>query len=67
MLPEMDAFGDGQILGEGGIADQTNSAPLFPMGLSMNSLLAEVGGTAKGTVSEGAKGGSIFPTPLSST
>jgi hypothetical protein len=26
-LPEMDTFDDGKILGGGGIADQTNSAP----------------------------------------
>jgi hypothetical protein len=30
MLPEMDAYGDGKILGEGRVADQTNSVPLFP-------------------------------------
>jgi hypothetical protein len=64
LLPEMDAFGDGEILGERGVADKANSSPLFPMGLSMTSLLAEVDSTAKGTVSEGAKGGSIFPTLL---
>jgi hypothetical protein len=46
MLPEMDAFGDGKILEERGIADQTNSAPCFPTGLSMTSLPAEVDGTA---------------------
>jgi hypothetical protein len=62
MLPEIDAFGDGEILGERGLADQTNSAPLFPRGLSMTSLPAEANGTANSTVSEGAKGGSIFPT-----
>jgi hypothetical protein len=61
MLPEMDAFGDGKILGEGGVANQTNSAPLFPMGLSMTSLPAEVDGTLEGTVSEGTKGGQYFP------
>ncbi len=61
MLPEMDAFGDGEILGEGGVADQTNSAPLYPTGLSMTSLPVEVDGTAEGTVSEGAKGGPYFP------
>ena len=59
MLPEIDTFGDGKILGEGGVADQTNSVPLSPKGLSMTSLLAEVDGTAEGTVSESAKGGSI--------
>jgi hypothetical protein len=42
-LPETDTFGDGEILGEGGVADQTNSSPLFPTGLSMT-------GTAEGTV-----------------
>jgi hypothetical protein len=52
-LTEMDTFGDGKILGEGGVADQTNSAPLFPTGLSMTSLPAEVDGTAEGTLSEG--------------
>ncbi len=35
MLPEMDALGDCKILWERGTADQTNSGPLFPMGLSM--------------------------------
>ncbi len=49
-LPETDAFGNGKILRESGLADQTNSAPLFPRGLSMTSLLAEVDGTADGTV-----------------
>ncbi len=67
LLPEMDALGNGEILGESGLADQTNSCPLFPMGLSTTSLPAEVDGTAKGTVSEGAEGGSIFPTLLLST
>jgi hypothetical protein len=67
LLPEMDAFGDGTILRERGVADQTNRSLLFPMGLSMTSLPAEVDGTAKGTVSEGAEGGSIFPTSLLST
>jgi hypothetical protein len=56
MLPEMDALGNGKILGERGATDQTNSGPLLPMGLSMTSLPAEVDGTAKGTVLEGAKG-----------
>jgi hypothetical protein len=65
--PEMDALGDGEILGKGGIADQTNSAPLFKMGLSVTSLLAEVDGTAEGTVFEGAERGSIFPTLSLST
>jgi hypothetical protein len=51
---------------ESGLADKTNSAPLFPWGLSMTSLPAKVDGTADG-VSEGAKGGSIFPTSSSST
>jgi hypothetical protein len=60
MLPEMDALGDGKILGERGAADQTNSSPLFPMGLSTTSLPAEVDSTAKGTVLEGAKGGGHF-------
>jgi hypothetical protein len=66
-LPEMDALGDGKILGKRGAADQTNSRPLFLMGLSATSLPAEVDGTAKGTVLEGAEGGAIFPTSLSST
>jgi hypothetical protein len=61
MLPEMNVSGDGKILGERGTADQTNSGPLFPMGLSMTSLPAEVDGTAEGTVLEGAKGGGHFP------
>ncbi len=60
-FPEMDAFGDGKILGERGATDQTNSSPLFPMGLSMTSLPAEVDGTSKGTVLEGAQGGGPFP------
>jgi hypothetical protein len=60
-LPEMDALGDGKILGERDAADQTNSSPLFRMGLSTTSSPAEVDGTAEGTVSEGAKGGGIFP------
>ncbi len=59
-LPEMDALGDGKILGKRSAADQTNSGPLFPMGLSMTSLPAEVDGTAEGTVLEGAEGGGIF-------
>jgi hypothetical protein len=67
MLPEMDTFGDGKVLGEGGVADQTNSAPLFPMGLSMTSLPAEVDGSAECTVSDCAEGGGIFPTLSSST
>jgi hypothetical protein len=57
MLPKMDALGDGKILEERGAADQTNSGPLFPLGLSTTSLPAEVDDTAKGTVLEGAKGG----------
>jgi hypothetical protein len=61
-LPEMDALGDGKILKVRGATDQTNSAPLFPMGLSMTSLPAEVDGTAEGTVLEGVEGGGIFPT-----
>jgi hypothetical protein len=61
MLPEMDAFGDGKILGGGGVADQTNSASLFPTGLSMTSLPAEVDGTTEGTVSKGAEGVPYFP------
>ncbi len=67
MLPEMDALGDGKILGERGTADQTNSGPLFPMGLSTTSLPAEVDGTAEGTVLEGAERGAIFPTSSLST
>jgi hypothetical protein len=63
----MDTLGDGKILGERGAADQTNSGPLFPMGISTTSLPAEADGTAEGTVLEGAKGGGIFPTSLSST
>jgi hypothetical protein len=66
-LPEMDTFGDGKILGEGGVADQTNSVSFFPMGLSVTSLLAEVNGTVKGTVLEDAKRGVIYPTLLLST
>ncbi len=66
-LPVMDALGDGKILGERGATDQTNSSPLFPIGLSMTSLPAEVDGTAECTVLEGAKGGAIFLTSLSST
>jgi hypothetical protein len=62
MLPEMNAFGDGKILGEGGVADQTNSTPLFPTSLSMTSSPAELDGTVKGTFSEGTWGGSIFLT-----
>jgi hypothetical protein len=61
MLPEMDALGDGKILRERGATDQTNSNPLFPMGLSTTSLPAEVVGTAEGSVSEGAGGGPFFP------
>jgi hypothetical protein len=57
----MDALGDGKILGERGAADQTNSGPLFPTGLSTTSLPAEVVGTAEGTVLDGAKGGAFFP------
>jgi hypothetical protein len=59
-LPEIDAFGNGGILGESGLTDQTKSTPLFPRGLSMTSLPAEVDSTADGTVSKGTKGGSIF-------
>jgi hypothetical protein len=66
-LPEMDAFGNGKILGEGGIADQTKNAPLFPMGLSMTSSLVEVDGTLEGTVLKGVERGSIFPTSSLST
>jgi hypothetical protein len=60
MLSEMDALRDGKILGEIGAADQTNSAPLFLMGLSTTSLPTEVDGTAEGTVLEGAKEGGHF-------
>ncbi len=60
-LPEMDALGNGEILGKRGAADQTNRSRLFPMGLSTTSLPAEVDGTAKGTVSEGAEGGPFYP------
>jgi hypothetical protein len=67
MLPEMDALGNGKILGERSATDQTNSSPLFPMGLSTTSLPAEVDGTAKGTVLEGTKGGAFFPTLSLST
>jgi hypothetical protein len=67
LLPEMDTFGNGKILEEGGIADQANSTPLFQMGLTMTSLPAEVDSTAEGTVLEGSERGSIFPTSLSST
>jgi hypothetical protein len=63
-LPEMDALGDGKILGERGAVAQTNSGPLFPMRLSVTSLPVEVDGTAEGTVSEGAKGRSIFPSAV---
>ncbi len=66
-LPEMDALGDCKILRERGTSDQTNSGPLFPMGLSTTSSPAEVDRTAEGTVSEGAEGGAIFPTSSSST
>jgi hypothetical protein len=31
-LSEIDAFGNGKILGESSFTDQTNNAPLFPMG-----------------------------------
>jgi hypothetical protein len=62
MLPEIVSFGGGEILREYGLADQTNSAPLFPRGLSMTSLLVEANSTADSTVSEGTNGGSIFPT-----
>jgi hypothetical protein len=65
-LPESDADGDGEILGESSVADKI-SAPLFPIGLSMTSSPVEVDSTAKGTVSEGAEGGGIFSTSLSST
>jgi hypothetical protein len=60
----MDAFGNGKFLGEGGLTGQTNSAPLFPTGLSVTSLPLEVDGTADGTVLEGAERGFIFPTSL---
>jgi hypothetical protein len=60
----MDALGDGEILGERGVADHANIGPLFPMGLSMTSSLAEVDGTAEGTVLEGAEWGSIFPSAV---
>ncbi len=64
MLPEIDPFCNGKIFGEIGFAYQTNSAPLFPRGLSMTSSPAEVDGFADGTVSESARGGVIFPTLL---
>jgi hypothetical protein len=67
MLPEIDAFGNGKNLVESGLADQTNSAPLFPRSLSMTRSPAEADGTAEVTVSEGAEGKSILPTSLSST
>jgi hypothetical protein len=66
-LSKMVTFGNGKIVGEGGVADQTKSATLFPTGLSMTSLSVEVDGTAEGTVLEGAERGSIFPTLLLST
>jgi hypothetical protein len=69
MLTEIDASGDGKILGESGRADQINSAPLFPRGLSMTRLPAEVDGTADSTryCFRRAKGGSIFLTLSLST
>jgi hypothetical protein len=64
----MNALGNGKTLGERGDADQTNSGPLFPMGLAMTtSSPAEADGTADGTVSEDTEGGSIFPTSSSLT
>jgi hypothetical protein len=60
----MNALDDGKILEERGTIDQTNSSRLFPMGLSKASLPVEVDGTAKGTVLEGTKGGSIFPSAV---
>jgi hypothetical protein len=62
MLPEIEAFGNSKTLGKSGLADQTNSTPLFPRGLSITSLPAKADGTADSNVSEGAEGGSIFPT-----
>jgi hypothetical protein len=41
LLPESGADADGKILGESGLANQTNSAPLFARGLSTTSLPAE--------------------------
>jgi hypothetical protein len=61
MLPEMDTFGDGEILGEGGISDHTKSAPLFPTGLYMTSLPAEVDGTAEALFQKAPRGGPYFP------
>jgi hypothetical protein len=66
MLTEIDAFGNGKILGESGCADQTNRAPFFPWGLSMTRLPAEAVGTAAALFRR-AKGGSIFLTSSSST
>jgi hypothetical protein len=60
-LPEMDALGNGKIVGERGVTDQTNSSPLFPMVLPMTSLPGEVEGTAEAIVLEGAKGGPFSP------
>ncbi len=63
-LPESDAGGVGKILGESGVNDQTNSAPLFTRGQSTTSLPAEADGTADGTVSAGdgaPGGGPYFP------
>jgi hypothetical protein len=59
-LPEMNALGDGKILGERGATDQTNSSSLFPMGLSTTSLPAEVDCTANGTILEGTEGLPFF-------
>jgi hypothetical protein len=56
LLPEMDALGDGKILGERGIADQTNSGPLFPMGIPMTALL-------KALFQKAPRGGPYFPHP----
>jgi hypothetical protein len=62
MLTEIDAFGNGKILGESGCADQTNRAPFFPWGLSMTRLPAEAVGTV-GLFSEGPRGGPYFLHP----
>ena len=60
MLPEFGAFSDGIFGGESGLAGKTNSAPLFPRGLSMTNLPAEADGTADSTVSEGTEGGGPY-------
>jgi hypothetical protein len=62
LLPEIDAFGNSsKIPGERGVADQTNSALLFPKGLSITSLPAEAKGLWTALFQKAPRGSLYIP------